>query len=76
MNAGELSTYIKNQAKKVHEASTTSHLSFSVGFAIPIPGNTTLEDMQTVDKELRSLMHSFERIRVRGKEYYILFPFG
>jgi hypothetical protein len=76
MKAEALSAYIKNQAEKVNKVSIGAKLSFSMGFAIPVPEGTEQEDMKTVDKELVSLMWSFERVNIRGNEYYILFPFG
>ena len=78
MTAVELLEYISNRAKKVNGVSngTGARLLFDIGFAIPIPEGTREEDMDVVDKELVTLMWSFERVCIRKQQFYVLFPFG
>ncbi len=73
MSAIELSEHIKKQAGKASVLAISPNCSLGTGFAIPIPESTE-EDRKEVDRELLLLAWTFERLKIRGKEYYVLFP--
>ena len=79
MSTAELLSYMMTQGEKVGAISNPNvavRLPFSAGFAILIPKGTEQTAMEAVDRELISRRWSFERIKIRGEEYYVLFPFG
>lgn len=76
MNKSELLEYVKRFADKANNAVLEMHTTASIGFAIPVPSGVSEADMGEVDTELVKLCWSFERVEIRGKQYYVLFPLG
>lgn len=74
MNAVELSAHIKKKAELVNKMACSHNGTLGMGFAIPIPQGTEEKAIKDVDVELRLLMWSFQRLKIQGQEYYVLFP--
>jgi len=77
MSGQELWRCMQSWAEKVNQISASPlRLGFDAGFAILIPEGTSEDAIRFAEKELIAVKWSLERITIRGRQYFVLFPFG
>ena len=75
MNAKELLEHVQGQAVIVNETANSARVRiWGMGFAVPIPDGADEEAKIAVDTELLAVMWEFQRLKIGGREYYVLFP--
>lgn len=73
MDASELIQRVTSAAERISEIAPQSRL-FGLGYAIEIPRHASSAARDAAQSQLTTRGWNFERVMIRGLEYFVLFP--